>query len=75
MKKLNLKHKKFDGCCLGKYKIHSITTYTDTDTEFDINIEDTDENIYIIRSHFPSTTIENLMMNFIHINGEEIVQC
>ena len=46
MKKLNLKHKKFDGCCLGKYKIHSITTYTDTDTEFDINLEDTDENIY-----------------------------
>ena len=46
MNKLKLKHKKFDGCCLGKYKIHSITTYTDTDTEFDINLEDTNEHIY-----------------------------
>ena len=48
MKKLEPNHKKFNGCYLGKYKIHSITTYTDTDTdtEFDINLEDTNEHIY-----------------------------
>lgn len=48
MKKLEPKHKKFNGCYLGKYKIHSITTYTDTDTEFDINLEDTDEHILFV---------------------------
>lgn len=44
MNKLKLKHKKFDGCCLGNYKIHSVIAHTDK--EFDIVLEKIDEHIY-----------------------------
>lgn len=44
MNKLKLKHKKFDGCCLGKYKIYSIITHTEN--EFDIVLEEPNEHIY-----------------------------
>ena len=43
MNKLKLKHNKFDGCCLGKYKIYSIIAHTDK--EFDIVLEKIDEHI------------------------------
>ena len=44
MKKLEPKHKKFKGCYLGKYKIHSIIAHTDK--EFDIVIEALNEYTY-----------------------------
>ena len=43
MNKLKLKHKKFDGCCLGRYKIYSIIAHTEK--EFDIVLEKIDEHI------------------------------
>ena len=44
MNKLKLKHKKFDGCCLGNYKIRSIIAHTDK--EFDIVLEALNEYTY-----------------------------
>ena len=44
MNKLKLKHKKFDGCCLGKYKIRTIILHTDN--EFDVVLEEPTEQIY-----------------------------
>ena len=44
MNKLKLKHKKFDGCCLGDYKIRSIIAHTDK--EFDIVLEALNEYTY-----------------------------
>ena len=44
MNKLKLKHKKFDGCCLGNYKIHSVIAHTEK--EFDIVLEELNEHIY-----------------------------
>ena len=44
--KLKPKHRLFEGLYLDKYKIRSIITYTDTDTEFDINLEDANEHVY-----------------------------
>ena len=43
--KLKPKHRLFEGLYLDKYKIRSIITYTDTDTEFDIILEDVNEHI------------------------------
>ena len=44
MNRLKLKHKRFDGCCLGNYKIRSIIAHTDK--EFDIVLEALNEHTY-----------------------------
>ena len=44
MNKLKLKHKKFDGCCLGKYKIYNVIATTPQ--QFEIILEEPNEHIF-----------------------------
>ena len=44
MNKLTLKYKKFDGCCLGKYKVRTVILHIDN--EFDVVLEEPTEQIY-----------------------------